>query len=158
MANREASRLGSTLGFTSSMPPPIIDTHPIGTRDLAWKYAYQGLILGIIICIRCINLYHGGINCLKYHLADITHHDAKPCINTIEEIKREMNYLLALAKAKKLQKEKTSVPIATSIIGGHGPQVQPKSDEDMTCQGIVGSLCGPRIQSKLTSTSSTSSS
>lgn len=64
-----------------------------------------------------------------------------------------MNALLALAKEKKLQKERTTAAMA----GGQGAQIHPNSDEDTACQGIVGSLHGPCIQSKSTTTSSTSS-
>jgi hypothetical protein len=60
----------------------------------------RGPTSGSVVYTKCKKIYHGGINHPKYHLASITHCDAKPCPKATEEIKREMNALIAVAEQK----------------------------------------------------------
>lgn len=154
MADRDASISGSASGPVASSS--FVGKRPPGARDPAWKYAYLGPYPGSVFCIKCQNVYRGGINRLKYHLAGISRRDAKACTGTTEEIKRQMNAILAAAEERKLQREKAKAAMQASIASSQGAPVNLESDDD-ALQGIVGSLRGPRNRRQPTTTASPSS-
>ncbi|XP_059063100.1 uncharacterized protein LOC131079406 isoform X2 [Cryptomeria japonica] len=126
-----------------------IGTRPRGARDGAWRYAYEGPDPGSVICIKCEKLLHGDINCLKYHLAGIDRHDATTCLETNEEIKRQMNALLAAGEEKKLQRERAKLAMRSTIAKSQGVSVDIEEEQE-AFDGIVGSRRGPRIRKPTT--------
>lgn len=132
-------------------------TRPAGARDATWKYVVRGPVPGTVVCNECKKTYHGGINRLKYHLAGVTHRDARPCEKGKEEIRREMLALLSVYEVKKKERARTKRAIEATIASGHGQeQVEIESDEELDI-GIVGSLLGLRIRTHGTATSTPSS-
>ncbi|XP_059072529.1 uncharacterized protein LOC131065074 [Cryptomeria japonica] len=125
-------------------PSGYIGTRPRGSRDGAWRYAYEGPNLGSVICIKCEKILRGGINRLKYHLARIDRHDARACPGTNEEIKRQMNALLVAGEEKKLQRERAKLAMRSAIAESQGVSVDLEEEQE-ALEGIVGSRRGPRI-------------
>lgn len=130
-------------------PSGYIGTRPRGDRDGTWRYAYEGPDPGSAICIKCEKLLHGGINRLKYHLAGIDRHDARACPRTNEEIKRQMNALLAAKEEKKLQRERATLAMRSAIAKSQGVFVDIEEEHE-ALEGIVGSRRGPRIRKPTT--------
>ncbi|XP_057865208.1 uncharacterized protein LOC131072922 [Cryptomeria japonica] len=127
-------------------PSGYVGTHPKGAGDRAWRYAYEGPDPGTMICIKCEKILHGGINRLKYHFAGIDKHDARECIGTTDEIKREMNAVLADGEEKKLQRERAKLAMRSAIANSQGASIDIEEEEEEALQGILGSRRGPRIR------------
>ncbi|XP_057848458.2 uncharacterized protein LOC131058955 [Cryptomeria japonica] len=130
-------------------PSGYIGTRPRGARDGAWRYAYEGPDPGLVICIKCEKILHGGINRLKYHLAGIDTHDARACPETNEEIKRQMNALLVAGEEKKLQRERAKLAMRSTIAESQGVSVDLEEEQE-ALEGKVGSRCGPHIRKPTT--------
>ncbi|XP_057851591.2 uncharacterized protein LOC131061784 [Cryptomeria japonica] len=132
-------------------PSRYIGTRPKGARDRAWRYAYEGLDSGTVICIKCEKLLHGGINHLKYHLVGIDSHDARECQGTNLEIKRQTNALLADREEKKLQRERVKLAMRSTIAESQDASIDIEEEQE-ALEGIVGSRRGPRIRKPTTTT------
>ncbi|XP_057816558.2 uncharacterized protein LOC131029904 [Cryptomeria japonica] len=132
-----------------SCPSGYIGTRPKGARDRAWRYAYEGPKPGTVICIKCEKIVHGGINRLKCHLVGIDRHDARECIGTTPEIKREMNALLSAGEEKKLQRERAKLAMRSAIAEYQGVSIDFEEEQE-ALEGIVGSRRGPRIRKPTT--------
>ncbi|XP_057827910.2 uncharacterized protein LOC131039203 [Cryptomeria japonica] len=126
-------------------PSGYISTRSRGARDGAWRYAYEEPDPGSVIYIKCEKILHGGINRLKYHLAGIDRHDARACPETIEEIKRQMNALLAAGLEKKLERERAKLAMRSTIAKSQSVFVDLEEEQE-ALEGIVGSRRGPRIR------------
>lgn len=121
-----ADTIGSASRSTplvDAFPSGYVGTCPKGARDGAWKYAFEGAKPGSVICIKCERVLYGGINRLKYHLVSISKHNARICPWAIEEIKREMNVILATGEEQKLQKERAKLAMRASIAKSQGASI-----------------------------------
>ncbi|XP_059066797.1 uncharacterized protein LOC131857983 [Cryptomeria japonica] len=90
-----------------------------GRKDLAWKYTepFPGQKIGEAKCKFCKTIFHGGINRLKYHLADIRGHDAEPCAKALPEAICECQVLLDTFETRKEIKKRQREELAKTSIG-----------------------------------------
>lgn len=86
-------------------------------QSKAWKHRIPGSKKGEVTCIYCKTKYNGGgINRLKYHIAQIECHEANPCKKAPLEAIREVQAQLEEFKEKKELKRKQMEEMA--LIGG----------------------------------------
>ncbi|XP_059072641.1 uncharacterized protein LOC131873640 isoform X2 [Cryptomeria japonica] len=84
-------------------------------RDKAWKYGIAGSKKGEVTCTECTRWMTGGINRLKYHLAQIPGYGVEACPKSTPEIIREMKAILAENDMHKEERQKTREAIAAAM-------------------------------------------
>lgn len=116
-------------------------------KDHTWKHAIPRTKKGAITCLHCKTKYNRvGINQLKYHLAQIPMHDAKPCtlapIDVVREVQMQIEAFEEKKKLKRKQREEMSniggeassiPPFPRSMSSGSGSEsmsIRPQSRKD----------------------------
>lgn len=84
------------------LDPPLERTL-LGNRKYHEDFPGQGK--GQTKCMFCKTIFHGGIYRLKYHIAGVHGHDAKPCLKAVPEDVRECYVMVEEIESKKKQKE-----------------------------------------------------
>lgn len=101
MSQQQGEGSGTRPPFNPNADPSAV------ARDRAWKHAIPRHKKGVVTCWHCSVVYNGGgINRLKYHLANIPRRDAKKCKDVPQDVMRDMQTLLEEKMEKKELKKK----------------------------------------------------
>ena len=135
MSQQQGEGSGKRPPFNPNVDPSAI------ARDRAWKHAIPGHKKGVVTCWHCGVVYNGGgINRLKYHLANIPRRDAKKCKDVPQDVMRDMQTLLEEKMDQKELKKKQHEEMAQLARAQQGSS----------------SFCSPLYPTPTTATASTS--